>query len=258
MTLFEHHTTDELIDLVNAKDGDLTVLAGMRASHPQIAASDPSWDADYARLRSRWDPAKKMADAMIQIARVNITTPNSLLPAEDAYQGIVRAISPVANTITPDSLAGLTGRMMKIGARPPEGYQTPQPKSDGLRSANAAVKTIQDVARAPFEGLAQAAHDAAEGGTKAAGKIAAAIPKGIGDGIGDAMGVPWWVVAIVVLGGTGVVLYLLYRAAPMALRVAEVATPQGRVVGALRAANAAMGTSPSPFQQRVRELQAAG
>lgn len=256
--LFGHHTTDELNDIVAAKDAEVAMLAQLRASHPQIASADPSWDHDYAGFKARWEPARKTAEIAIQTAKYNLTVPDSLIPAEDAYQGILRAVWPVPNTVTPGSLGDLSQRLAKVGGRPPQGWQVPQPKSDGLRSANAAVKTIQDVAAAPFEGLADMTRDAARGSVHAVGKLA----KAPAEGVGQALGIPWWAVMILGAGGAGVLVYLLYRgaraAAPVALRVAEVATPQGRAVGVLRAASAALGSKPSAFQERVSELRAAG
>jgi hypothetical protein len=253
--LFGHHTVDELIDLVAGKSDDVAMLAQLRASHPQITSIDPAWDTDYAKMKSRWDSAKKAADALIQSSKYNITTPNSLIPAEDAYQGVLHALSPVPNTVTPGSFADLSARLGKTGARPPVGWQVTQPKTDPLRDANAAVHTIQDVAKAPFEGAADMIRDAAEGGVKIAGKII----KAPADGAAKALGIPIWAVVLLGLGGGALIFYLLYRgvraAAPVALRVAEVATPQGRAITAIRAVNAGLGNSP--FQQRVRELQAA-
>ncbi len=254
--IFGHHTLDELIDIVAAKNDDMGMLAELRASHPQITSVDPKWDADYATLKGRYDAAHKIAKGMVEGFRFS-PTPNSLIPAEDAYQGILRAVSPIPNTVTPGSLADLSVRLGKVGARPPPGWQVTQPKADALRDLNVAAHTIQDVAKAPFEGAAGMLHDIAEGTVKEGGKIAKAPFKGVG----EAVGLPWWVIALFGLGGV----YLLYRgvraAAPAALRVAEVVTPQGRALTAVRAVSAALGTSGagggSAFQQRVHELQAA-
>lgn len=241
--LFGHHTVDELMDLVRAKDSDMAELAKQRAGAPQVAQIDPSWDHDYATLKGRYDAAHKLVDNAIAAAHYNLTTPNGLIPAESEYQALLHAISPTPNTVTQDSLSGLSGRLAKIGVRGTPGYQTPQPQAwDALTASNQAVHAIQDTARAAVEGTAEAMKDSVRGGVWAAGKLANAPLQGAA----EAFHVPIWVFLLLGGVGGGIGLYLLFRgvkaAAPAALRVAEVAAPGGTAIKALRAVNAGLGT----------------
>jgi len=101
MTLLGQHTADELQDLVDAKD---TIVSTLKREYDALAgawqakrpADDEDWRSDFERFSARYAKARK--DARFALARASVTPlPGSAIPAEDEYEGILRALTVVRN-----------------------------------------------------------------------------------------------------------------------------------------------------------------
>jgi len=254
-------------DLLAAKDKDMAELA--RQSPPMLAAwrqkdaaGAGAWDRDYASLKSRYAKARDTLSSAISKAKF-IPVPDNLITADwadSAYKGLLTAINPswTAHKNAPGSIGDLMVRLGQGSKMVMEKYDVPQPSA----SSDASLQVLQHT---------PAVEKVIDPGIDAARRAAQAIQdelkreKERAEHAFDLM--KWFydhpMLTTAIAASLGVVgIYVLYRitaaAAPVALRIAEVATPQGKALTAIRAVNAGLGSSqPSAFQSRVKELQGA-
>jgi hypothetical protein len=117
-TVLGSHTVAELSDLVDAKDHDMKELSDAISHLSSVwLKSDPSayndFHQDYISLQSRYNAARSKASLAIAGGKA-AWAPNSVIPVESEYQGILSALSPVVNTRTKGSLADLTARLQVV------------------------------------------------------------------------------------------------------------------------------------------------
>jgi len=115
MTIAGQHTAQELIDLITAKDAEISdIRTAYTAFQAAWAASDPTtqsaWDSDWTSFLMKYGAARAVAeDALMAAAATPI--PNDMLPMETIYQGYLYVIQPVTDTVTPGSLGDLYNRL---------------------------------------------------------------------------------------------------------------------------------------------------
>jgi hypothetical protein len=155
MTILGSHTVAEVKELITNTDYDISqVLAAYHAFLPRWANTDQraGWEADWKQFFSRYSDARAWAKA--KIIATTISSPlvgPTVMPAEDAWQSILHAISKDYPLYTKGDFPDLTKRLQAAGAnitfpnRP--GYTAIDLDLTGLKAADAATKVIPPAAQ---------------------------------------------------------------------------------------------------------------
>jgi hypothetical protein len=250
-----NYSVAETKDLIAAKDADMAELASQSPSMLSAwRAKDPAaagaWEKDYAALKSRYGRARDTANAALGPSKY-VPLPDSLITlgaVDNAYKGILNALNPAwtSHTNAPGSLGDLSARLGQGSAMKMATYDAPQPR----RSSDASMQILRYTPA--VEKVAPAVERVVDPAMTAVEDAWHALQHKSGN-VKEAFDLLKWLRDHPFLTAAGAAslgllgLYILYRAtaatAPIALRIAEVATPEGRVLHALRAVNAGLGAS---------------
>lgn len=136
MTIFGKHTVRETVDLINDTQWRIDNLQSALDKATDIS-KDPSLRDDWKTFLSRWQSAKLKAKAILTaagyIGTVTMTPLASpdVMPAEDIYQDIMRAINAqYPGAYTDHDLAGLQIRIENVAASPI--VWTPRPEGKAV------------------------------------------------------------------------------------------------------------------------------
>jgi len=170
-TVNGQYTVAELQDLVAAKDVQVANLATQLAEVQgmRVPFDLSGVQGQYDALKARYDAARADAQKAIDAAAWSWSVPNSLLPADAQYKGLLTALNPKwqQNTWAPGdgSIEDISQTLKSMGATGKGDKPTPQPRASSDASLGV-LKTssgILDVAEGAAEGLGALTGKAASG-----------------------------------------------------------------------------------------------
>lgn len=153
MTILGKWSVAELKDLVKAKDYDVKQVQDAR----NLGQADAAWDADWAAFKSRYNDARTSAMLRIGEAGALLTVSDSVIPAQEQYEGILRALTKTPGRYTDKDFQGLHNRLVTFLGHPIDFSEQPQPKAgtdtdlDAYRGADSAVKAVEAAAKGTRE-----------------------------------------------------------------------------------------------------------
>jgi hypothetical protein len=163
MTVLARHSVAELRDWIAAIDYQMgQVGAAYAASAASWQAGDRAgehdWLADWQALHTRYTLARARAEGAVGRAKLE-PAPDSLISAEDEWQGVLRALSRTVGVTAKGDFQDLYDRLVAATGRPIDMSRTPQPTATdadlrAYRIADAAIRAGEAAARqvAPSKG----------------------------------------------------------------------------------------------------------
>jgi len=159
MTVLEHHSVAELRDWLSAIDYEIGQVGAAYAAfapawQAQDSAAHQDWASDWKSLQSRYGAARAKAQSVLDRARFVVGVPDSMIPAEDEWQGVVRALAKTPGAIAKGDFQDLCNRIGTAQGRPVELSKIPQPTAadadlnvfkaadTAIRAGEAAVRKI--------------------------------------------------------------------------------------------------------------------
>ena len=159
MTIAGRHTVGELKDLLAAKDNIVTSLKAKWFSlGPKWQGANPveadDWASDFEAFQERYASARRSAQTTID--HVAFAVIGDQLPAEDEYEGILRALTVQRNgSYEKGDVQDLYNRIAKVNGGN-FGIPTPQPVATDadaayLDKSGVLLKTLDQTADAAIE-----------------------------------------------------------------------------------------------------------
>lgn len=199
-TVFGLYTVQDLDQLVQNKDVEMGAIGAAVA-----ASGDPTLRRDWAALDRAYQSARAGALKAISDGK-SLFVPDSLqgtANTDAAYTAVLRALQPVAKTVTPGSEQDVFNRLVAAGWKPD--YQLPHAAQSDAdvkfysvtgQAGRAAAETAQAAGGAAKGALLSTIDVAGEAANKAADAAGSAVKKAI----------PWelWALAGVVVVALGV------------------------------------------------------
>lgn len=111
MTVAGQESVAELADLLRIHDDLNTKLANAYAAFsPAWVAKDPAafeaWTNDWNAYQARYQKAHDGAEKVIDVAKLDVVTPDTLIPAQGAYDAVMKALE---QNYPPDGAPRATG-----------------------------------------------------------------------------------------------------------------------------------------------------
>lgn len=176
MTLFGHHVVSELKDLLNTKDFVISKVEARRGSPAFATMPDGTWDEDWATFKARY--AKAHAKAMVKIIVFDSDATKalslgtnavraSLVPCEDEYQAVLKALTRIEGNISKGDFQDLYNRIDPT--RTIDFSAMPQPTAGdadlaGFKAADGTIKAGEGAVKTVAKPIAAGAIVAAAAG----------------------------------------------------------------------------------------------
>ncbi len=168
MTILGKHTIAELRDLIKAMSYEVKQIqegyAAVEADWWTVdSAKAQAWAIDWEAFKTRFKTALSAADIRFAIASNMLGVRDSVIPAEEAYQGVLRAVTVQTDgSFAPTDMAGLHNRLIEVrrtmGKADISFADMPQPGADTDADLAAFVQT--DLALRNLEATAKKAGSA--------------------------------------------------------------------------------------------------
>jgi hypothetical protein len=148
VTVLGHHSIGELKDWLSAVDyetGQIAVAYTSFASawQAQDAATHKDWATDWKSFQARYGAARAKARSVIARSRLEVGIPESLLPVEDEWQGVLHALAANPGTVAKGDFQDLYNRLTAAQGKPVDMSKMPQPTApDADLNAYGAVDSI--------------------------------------------------------------------------------------------------------------------
>lgn len=126
------YSVAELIDLVAAKDVAVSNIEKLLGEVQGKPFDTSIVSSHLSILKNRYQSARNAAETAITLARLNFLVPNTMIPADAEYKGILAALNPKWESHTwsqgDGSLEDLQNTLTTMGATGITASPTPQPK----------------------------------------------------------------------------------------------------------------------------------
>jgi len=91
-SILGQNSLSDVQDLLATKDPNIGELeSAWNAFYPTYPGDFGDWQSDFAALKTRWQAAKDLANLAIGVNKLN-PLPNSLIPAQVEYDGLLKAL----------------------------------------------------------------------------------------------------------------------------------------------------------------------
>jgi hypothetical protein len=157
MTFLGHHALGELRDWLAAIDYEAGQIGSAYAAFaPTWQAQDPvahrAWLGDWQSLQSRYGVARAKAQSAIGHARWEVGVPDSMIPVEDEWQGVLHALSKTPGATGTGDFQDLYNRLTAAQGRPVDMSKLPQPTAadadlTAYKAADTVIRAGEAVAR---------------------------------------------------------------------------------------------------------------
>ena len=157
MTVLGHHTVGELRDWLAAIDYQAAQVASAYAAFAptwqvQDAPAHREWAGEWTSLQSRYGAARARAQGAITRAKLEIGIPDSMIPVEDEWQGVLHALAKTPGTSAKSDFQDLYNRLVAAQGKPIDMSKIPQPTAvdadlSAYKAADTVIKTGEAVAR---------------------------------------------------------------------------------------------------------------
>jgi hypothetical protein len=157
VTILNHHTVAELRDWLAALDYQIGQVAAAHAAFATIwELRDPvahhEWAGDWKALQTRYGIARAKALGAIGRAQLEFGVPDSMIPVEDEWQGVLHALSHTVGVTAKGDFQDLHDRLVAAQGKPIDLSKTPQPTATdadlgAYKIADAAIRAGEAAAR---------------------------------------------------------------------------------------------------------------
>ena len=156
MTILTRHSVAELRDWLAAIDYQMGQIAAAYAAFASTwQARDPvaqhEWLADWQALHTRYTLARARAEGAIGRAKIE-PAPDSLIPAENEWQGVLHALSRTVGVTAKGDFQDLHDRLVAALGKPIDFSKMPQPTAtdadlSAYKVADAAIRAGEAAVR---------------------------------------------------------------------------------------------------------------
>jgi hypothetical protein len=157
MTILGLHSVAELREWLAAMDYEQAQIASAHDAFAatwavQDAAAATAWAGDWKTLRARYGEARAKAQGAIAHA-AHDPRPDNLIPVEDEWVAIERALARNPGTMSRGDLQDLYGRLAAAQGKPMDFSRMPQPTASAdadvavLKAADAAIRAGESAMR---------------------------------------------------------------------------------------------------------------
>jgi hypothetical protein len=157
MTILNHHSVAELRDWLAALDYQTGQVAAAYAAfapgwQTHDAAAHQDWSADWKAFQTRYGIARAKALGSIGRAQLEVAVPDSMIPVEDEWQGVLHAVSRTRGLTAKGDFQDLHDRLVAAQGKPIDLSKTPQPTATdadlgAYKIADAAIRAGEAAAR---------------------------------------------------------------------------------------------------------------
>jgi hypothetical protein len=150
MTILNHHSVAELRDWLAAIDYQIAQIAAAYAAFAPVwqsrdAATHHDWSDDWKALQTRYGVARAKALGAIARAQLEFALPDSMIPVEDEWQGVLHALSHTPGVSAKGDFQDLHDRIVVAEGKPIDFSKMPQPTATdadlgAYKAADAAIR----------------------------------------------------------------------------------------------------------------------